>query len=78
MRDRAILELLYGSGLRISELTGLDVDDVDLEEGSLRVLGKGGKERDVPVGSFAHEAVAVYLVRGRPALAGASARGPCS
>ena len=42
-RDRAILELLYGSGLRISELTGLDVDDVDLEEGSVRVLGKGGR-----------------------------------
>jgi integrase/recombinase XerD len=75
VRDRAILELLYGSGLRISELTGLDVDDMDLEEGSLRVLGKGGKERDVPVGSFAHEAVSAYLVRGRPALAGASTRG---
>jgi integrase/recombinase XerD len=75
LRDRAILELLYGSGLRISELTGLDVDDVDLEEGSVRVLGKGGKERDVPVGSFARGAVAAYLTRGRPALAGAATRG---
>ena len=62
--DRAILELLYGSGLRI-ELTGMDVDDLDLE-GSLRVLGKGGKEREVPLGSFAHEAVDACLTRGRP------------
>ena len=46
LRDRAILELLYGAGLRVSELTGLDVDDVDLEEGSVRVFGKGSKERD--------------------------------
>jgi integrase/recombinase XerD len=75
LRDRAILELLYGSGLRISELTGLDVDDVDPEAGSVRVLGKGGKEREVPVGSFARDAVAAYLTRGRPALAGASSRG---
>jgi integrase/recombinase XerD len=74
-RDRAILELLYGSGLRISELTGMDVDDLDLEEGSLRVLGKGGKEREVPLGSFAHEAVGAYLSRGRPALARAASRG---
>ena len=48
LRDRAILELLYGAGLRISELTALDVDDLDLEEGAVRVLGKGGKEREVP------------------------------
>ncbi len=75
VRDRAILELLYGSGLRISELTGLDVDDVDPEAGSVRVLGKGGKEREVPVGSFARDALAAYLTRGRPALAGASSRG---
>ena len=74
LRDRAILELLYGAGLRISELTGLDVDDVDLEEGSVRVLGKGGKEREVPLGSMGREAVAAYLdhaharvrVRGQP------------
>jgi integrase/recombinase XerD len=74
-RDRAILELLYGSGLRISELTGLDVDDVDLEEGSVRVLGKGGKEREVPLGSFAADAVTAYLTRGRPALASGVTRG---
>jgi integrase/recombinase XerD len=75
VRDRAILELLYGSGLRISELTGMDVDDLDLEEGSLRVLGKGGKEREVPLGSFGREAVRAYLTRGRPALATAASRG---
>src|SRR5919108_2157667 len=75
VRDRAILELLYGAGLRISELTGLDVDDVDLEEGSVRVLGKGGKERGVPLGSFAREAIGAYLTRGRPALASATTRG---
>jgi integrase/recombinase XerD len=75
LRDRAILELLYGSGLRISELTGMDVDDLDLEEGSLRVLGKGGREREVPLGSFARDAVSAYLTRGRPALATGVSRG---
>jgi integrase/recombinase XerD len=75
LRDRAILELLYGSGLRISELTAMDVDDLDLEEGSLRVLGKGGKEREVPLGSFGRDAVSAYLTRGRPALATAVSRG---
>jgi integrase/recombinase XerD len=69
LRDRAILEVLYGAGLRISELVGLDVDDVDLEEGSVRVLGKGGKEREVPLGSFGREAVKAYLVRARPTFA---------
>jgi integrase/recombinase XerD len=75
LRDRAILELLYGSGLRISELTGLDIDDLDLEGGSLRVLGKGGKEREVPMGSFGKHAVGAYLTRGRPALVTAGSRG---
>jgi integrase/recombinase XerD len=75
LRDRAILELLYGSGLRISELTGLDVDDLELEGGSVRVLGKGGKEREVPLGSFARDAVGAYLTRGRPALASGTTRG---
>jgi integrase/recombinase XerD len=75
LRDRAILELLYGSGLRISELTGLDVDDIDVESASLRVLGKGGKEREVPLGSFASSAVTAYLTRGRPALASGASRG---
>ncbi len=69
LRDRAVLEVLYGAGLRISELVGLDVDDVDLEEGSVRVLGKGGKERDVPLGRFARDAVRSYISSGRPALA---------
>jgi integrase/recombinase XerD len=69
IRDRAILETLYGAGLRISELVGLDVDDVDLEEGSVRVLGKGSKERVVPLGRMAVEAVASYLTRARPAVA---------
>src|SRR5439155_10907863 len=48
LRDRAIMETLYGAGLRISELVGLDVDDVDLDEGSVRAFGKGSKERVVP------------------------------
>ena len=69
LRDRAVLETLYGAGLRISELVGLDVDDVDLEEGSVRVLGKGGKERDVPLGRFARDAISAYLTRVRPQFA---------
>ncbi len=74
LRDRALLELLYGTGARISEAVGLDVDDVgevlDAEPGlgALLLRGKGGKERLVPVGSYAREALAAYLVRGRPAL----------
>jgi integrase/recombinase XerD len=75
VRDRAILELLYGAGLRVSELTGLDVDDVDLEEGAVRVLGKGSKERDVPIGRMARDAVGAYLRTSRPALASARSRG---
>jgi integrase/recombinase XerD len=74
LRDRAILELLYGAGLRVSELTGLDVDDVELEDGSVRVLGKGGKERDVPVGRYAREAVSAYLTRARPGFATSRSR----
>lgn len=69
LRDRAVLETLYGAGLRISELVGLDVDDADLEEGSVRVLGKGGKERDVPLGRYARRAIGAYLTRARPTLA---------
>jgi integrase/recombinase XerD len=69
IRDRAILETLYGAGLRISELVGLDVDEVDLEEGSVRVVGKGNKEREVPLGRFAVAANNAYLSRARPALA---------
>lgn len=66
-RDRAILELFYSSGLRVSELTGLDVGCLDLREKLVRVLGKGRKERIVPIGSKAHEALLAYLeARGEP------------
>ena len=61
LRDRAILELLYSSGLRVSELTGLDIGELDLVGGMVRVTGKGGKERIVPVGSRALQALQVYL-----------------
>jgi integrase/recombinase XerC len=69
-RDRAFLELLYGSGLRVSELTGLDLGDVDLPGGLVRVLGKRRKERVVPFGKAAREALRRYLDEGRPVLAG--------
>jgi integrase/recombinase XerC len=59
-RDRAILELLYASGLRVSELTGLNVEDVDRQEHMLRVVGKGNKERIIPYGSKAEEAIERY------------------
>ena len=61
LRDRAIVELFYSSGLRVSELTGLDVGALDLRENLVRVLGKGRKERIVPVGRKAHEALLAYL-----------------
>jgi len=66
LRDRAILELFYSSGLRVSELAGLNIQQVDLEAGFLRVFGKGSKERVVPVGGKAAEALAAYLTAGRP------------
>jgi integrase/recombinase XerD len=71
LRDRALLELVYGTGARISEAVGLAVDDLDLtpDRASVRLFGKGRKERVVPVGTYAREAVEAYLVRGRPALA---------
>lgn len=74
LRDRAILEVLYGCGLRVSELTGLDLSDLFLEEGILRVMGKGSRERAVPVGGMAQEALTAYLEAGRPKLAKSIAR----
>lgn len=68
LRDRALLEVLYGCGLRASELSGLDVSDVDLEEGVLRVFGKGSKERLVPIAGMAAHALHAYLRSGRPYL----------
>jgi integrase/recombinase XerD len=74
LRDRAMLETLYGAGLRISELVGLDVDDVDLDEGSVRAMGKGSRQRVVPLGRYAVKALSAYMVRGRPALTGPRSR----
>ncbi|MDX6309344.1 MAG: integrase/recombinase XerD [Nocardioidaceae bacterium] len=74
MRDQALLELLYGSGARISEAVGLDVDDLDFDAGVVLLAGKGGKERIVPVGSYALEALGSYLTRARPELARGAGR----
>lgn len=82
LRDRALLELLYGTGARISEAVGLDVDDVYADDATrdapdvtqvLRLVGKGGKHRIVPVGRYARSALEAYLVRGRPALVAGAA-----
>jgi integrase/recombinase XerD len=86
LRDRALLELLYGTGARISEAVGLDVDDLDLSgearsvsvPAAVRLSGKGGKQRIVPVGSYAREAIEAYLIRARPGLARGSRRVPAS
>jgi integrase/recombinase XerC len=66
LRNRAALELLYASGIRVGELTGLDIDDVDLETGVVRVFGKGAKERTVPFGAPARDALETWLTAGRP------------
>lgn len=68
LRDLAVLELLYSSGLRVGELVGLDVDDCDRERHVVRVLGKGNKERTVPFGAPAGRAIARWLASGRPRL----------
>lgn len=92
LRDRALLELLYGTGARISEAIGLDIDDLDLVIGddparvpaavrvpaAFRLAGKGGRQRIVPAGSYAREALEAYLVRARPTFAVAARRGPAS
>ncbi|MBI3688272.1 MAG: site-specific tyrosine recombinase XerD [Actinobacteria bacterium] len=69
LRDRALLEVLYATGARISEAVGLVVDEVDRETAAVLLRGKGGRQRVVPVGSYALRAVDEYLVRARPALA---------
>ncbi len=69
LRNRALLELLYSTGSRISEAVGLDVDDIDTQARSVLLCGKGGKQRLVPVGRPAVQALDAYLVRGRPELA---------
>lgn len=82
LRDRALLEVLYGTGARISEAVGLDVDDVteaveaDEAVGLVRFRGKGGRERVVPLGSYARRAVSGYLVRGRSSLLARGRGGP--
>lgn len=75
LRDRAVIELLYGAGLRISELCQLDLDDVDLRQQSVRVLGKGKKERVVPFHDECAAALQRWLAEGRPALARVPAHG---
>lgn len=69
LRDRAVLELLYATGVRVGELTGLDVDDVDFHSNVVRVIGKGDKERRVPFGGPARDSLQEWLARGRPRFA---------
>lgn len=76
MRDRALLEVLYGTGARISEAVGLDVDDVDLENGSVLLTGKGSKQRIVPLGSFARDAIEKYVTKARPTLTATTGSAP--
>jgi integrase/recombinase XerD len=84
LRDRALLELLYGTGARISEAVGLDVDDLELiaadmrAPAAVRLAGKGGRQRVVPVGSYARSALEAYLIRARPTFAASARRAPAS
>ena len=73
LRDRAIIEVMYATGVRVSELVSLDIDDVDLDESFVRCMGKGSKERIIPLHDEAVETVREYLEDGRPSLAGAAA-----
>ncbi|UCR89208.1 tyrosine-type recombinase/integrase [Mycetocola spongiae] len=73
LRDSALVEVLYATGIRVAELCGLDRGDIDLDRLTLRVLGKGAKERVVPFGVPARDALTAYLTRGRPALRGEGA-----
>ncbi|HZA11885.1 tyrosine recombinase XerC [Mycobacterium sp.] len=75
LRDRLIVELLYATGIRVGELCGLDIDDVDTGRRLIRVLGKGNKQRTVPFGEPAQAALTAWLAEGRPALAN-GASGP--
>jgi tyrosine recombinase XerC len=74
LRDRAVLELLYGSGLRVGEVAGLTLDRIDLDRGRVMVLGKGSREREVPLSDFAVAALEDYLGRGRAPMAPAGSR----
>lgn len=76
LRDRALLEFLYGCGARISEAVALTPDQLDFEDRSVLLRGKGGKQRRVPLGSYAAAALEAYLVRSRPALAAKRSAGP--
>lgn len=76
LRDRALLEMLYGTGARISEAVSLSAEDISRETASVMLLGKGEKERIVPLGSYALAALDAYLVRGRPALAAKGSGNP--
>ncbi len=75
LRDRALLEVLYGTGARISEAVGLDIDDIDTVDATVLLRGKGSKERLVPIGGYALDAVAAYLTRARPEIVAASTPG---
>lgn len=66
LRDYCLLEVLYGTGIRVSELVGLTMDSLYLKEGFIRVLGKGNKERIIPLGSYAIKSIEVYVAEGRP------------
>ena len=68
VRNRALLEVMYATGVRVSEAITMDLDDIDLEHRIIQVMGKGSKQRRLPLGGFATEALQAYIVRGRPAL----------